>query len=154
MVGDDIEITIPRIPSPDAVPQAARRPRARLLAFTRPDDPTGPTLPEVTWRPLKLILVLGVGAVWFLGGMTALSVDRLAGSFSCPIPHADSASGYSTWSWLPPGNVCHFPDGSTTRPNRRGELVAEGAFVVGVALIGYGFRRTRFDRAELLEKSN
>jgi hypothetical protein len=98
----------------------------------------------VTDRSVRLFFVLGFGALLFLGGTAALWVDADSvgrDDISCPVPGTDSTDGDSTWSWFPPGKVCHLPDGSTPRAYASAELVADMAVVLGLTLIVYGPRR-------------
>ena len=92
----------------------------------------------VTDRSVRLFFALGFGALLLLGGTAALSVDAKSvgqSDISCQVPDADSAYGDSTWSWFPPGKVCHLPHGSTPRAYASAELVAYIAVVLGLALI-------------------
>jgi hypothetical protein len=70
-----------------------------------------------------------------------LSVDGDVDLISCHEPGTDSSYGFSTWSMLPPGKVCHFQDGSTERPHWRIELISELGILAGGLAFGYSLLR-------------
>jgi hypothetical protein len=89
----------------------------------------------------RLAVMLMLGMFLLLGGMLALTADAFTTDgqtdlISCHDSMSDSIYGSSTWSWLPPGKVCHYPDGSSDRPHWRGELASLVAVLLGAALFG------------------
>ncbi len=84
---------------------------------------------------------LFVSTVWWIGS-EALTI---AGSTPCErgtVEQSNNVEGSATWSWIPPGKVCHYPDGVTTRPSTdRGLLLA--ALVVTGPLVYVLVRRRR-----------
>jgi hypothetical protein len=101
-----------------------------------------------TRRGVALFLVCMAGIVCTLVASFVLFADLLSVSdtsriddvLSCQVPDAGSQYGYSTWSWLPPGKVCHYPDGSTQRPHSPGELAGFATIAVGLGLV-FGVKR-------------
>ena len=97
-------------------------------------------------RRVGSLVAFVCGALLMLSALLALtldlfSVDSSVDLVDCHVPTSDSDYGYSTWSWLPPGKVCHYPNDSTARPHWRGELVALVAVSLGAGLVVYAFRR-------------
>jgi hypothetical protein len=95
------------------------------------------------WRLLWWFLVGVAGTAWLLVALFLFVVDVATVSdtpndpdlLSCHVDGTDSEYGSSTWSWFPPGKVCHAPDGATDRPQIVGELAVLAVFGVGAAAI-------------------
>lgn len=75
-----------------------------------------------------------LSAVWWIGGEVAFSGSacvRTVGEGSA----AHDVHGSATSQWFPPGRVCHYDDGVTTKPSDArsvvvGLLLATSPFVV------------------------
>ena len=88
---------------------------------------------------IRSVLTFIFGALLLVGAMLALTADLFTvekyDAISCTVANRDSVYGDSTWSWLPPGKVCHYPDGSHDRPHWRGESLALLAIPIGAGLV-------------------
>jgi hypothetical protein len=86
-------------------------------------------------------LIAAIVAVWVLAaiGMSAVLVGEYASTgahdLACSEDPSDNSGPWapSTWSWWPPGKVCHFSDGTTREPTSRRSVVVVVLVLTGAA---------------------
>jgi hypothetical protein len=98
------------------------------------------------------LLILLVG--WCMWAVLAIvTAERIASDYSrhagpmpCPLPRDDSASGRSSWSWNPPGQVCHDLTGRVTSSpdswrSYASIVVLAGLLTLAIATATLAYRR-------------
>ena len=93
-------------------------------------------------------LVLFVLTMWWVGS-ERLTVDP-ADNQNCRAKSGDGTTlliGPSTWQWLPPGKVCHWSDGTVSRPGVGRILVLSAAVAtIPLAFVALRWRAKRLPR--------
>lgn len=88
-------------------------------------------------------LLLSLASLLFAAGVLVLAggdFKTTSVDLYCPVPGTDSDYGSSTWRWLPPGRVCHYPDGSDSGINWSLTFLF-GTAATGAAMLLFGLRR-------------
>jgi hypothetical protein len=93
-------------------------------------------------------LVLFVLTMWWVGS-ERLTVDP-ADNQNCRAKSGDGTTllvGPSTWQWVPPGKVCHWSDGTVSRPGLGRILVLTVAVAtIPLALVALRWRAKRLPK--------
>jgi hypothetical protein len=93
--------------------------------------------------------LLFASTIWWVGTEGLMTI----GNSQCVRTTSMSSSqivGPSTWGWIPPGKVCHYEDGVTTRPSA-GRVVFIAA-LLGATPLALRVARRRRDSRDRVER--